>query len=68
MLRQSIVDWNGRGIKMIGIMLVNSYDHAREVSRKLERHFQELRIDELSGIETDNFARISTPMSYRPLN
>jgi hypothetical protein len=44
---------NKKGIPAIGIVLVNSYDHARELLRKFCYQHDELRIGELCGINTD---------------
>ncbi|MGJ7918843.1 hypothetical protein ACI48D_25670 [Massilia sp. LXY-6] len=52
-LTDIILSWNKQGIPVIGIVLVNSYEHARELLRQLERSYQELNIGELCGINTD---------------
>ncbi len=52
-LAQQIKMLNKQRIPAIGIVLVNSYEHAREVLRNLARNCTALAIDELYGIHTD---------------
>lgn len=52
-LKERILAFNKRGVPLIGIVLVNSYDHAKELLRRLESAHHDLNISELFGINTD---------------
>jgi hypothetical protein len=52
-IAKKIHDWNKHGIPVIGIVLANNYEHARELLRQFERNHLELNISELCGINTD---------------
>ncbi len=52
-LARQIKALNSKGIPAIGIVMVNSYAHARELLRRLLHASDELSLGELYGIDTD---------------
>ena len=53
-LLHEIKNLNTLGIPAIGIVLVNSYDHAKELLRRFSYQYDELHVGELYGINTDS--------------
>lgn len=53
-LLHEIKSLNKLGIPAIGIVLVNSYDHAKELLRRFSYQYDDLHVGELYGINTDN--------------